>query len=87
MRVASKVNFNCLKIGKIFQWCNKWKMRINRQESNVVHLKKPFLDNYLNIVSGYKYLRLILDEHMTFEKAGRALESVINKLKSSLKAA
>ena len=61
------------------------------------NLRKPrtnvvlrFGDNELNIVSDYKYFGLILDEYMTFEKAvdtlrgsaGRALGSVINKLKS-----
>ena len=64
---------------KICQWCNKWKMRINKEKSNVVHFRKrrkprtnvvfKFGDNELNIVSDYKYLGLILDEYMTFEKA------------------
>ena len=46
--------------------------------------------NELNIVSDYKYLGLISDEHLTIEKAvdtlcgsaGRSLGSVINKFKS-----
>ena len=75
-------------------------MRINKDKSYVVHFRKHrkprtnvvlgFGDNELNIVSDYKYLGLISDEHMTFEKAvdtlrgsaGRALGSVINKFKS-----
>ena len=54
-------------------------MRINKETSNVVYFRKhrrprtdfvfKFGDNDLNIVSYYNNLWLILDEHMTFEKA------------------
>ena len=75
-------------------------MRINKKKSNAVHFRKhqrprtnpafKYGDNEVNILSDYKYLGLILDEHMTFEKAvdtlcssaGRALASVINTFKS-----
>ena len=77
-------------------------MRSNKDKSNVVHFRKhhkprinfvfKFGDNDLNIVSecDYKYSGLMLNEHITFEKAvdtlcdstGRALGSVINKFKS-----
>ena len=56
--MASKVNFKY--VVKIYQWCNKWEMRINKEKSSDVHFRKHrrlrsnfvfrFEDNDLNIV-------------------------------------
>ena len=74
-------------------------MKINKEKSNGVHFRqhrKPrtnfvfyFKDNDFIIVSEYKYLWIILDEHMTFEKAvdtlcGSACRSIYDLLLTSI---
>ena len=62
----------------IRQWCNKWRMAINAEKTQVVHFRRPstprtnfnftFGEKYLMIVPVYKYLGLQFDEHLNFEK-------------------
>ena len=85
---------DCLNI-----WCQKWRLKVNITKSNVIpfrNARKRRSDVVFNIgtnkidyVSSYKYLGLILDEHLTFAEAikglcnsaNRALGSLISKFK------
>lgn len=82
-------------------WCRKWRMRINVNKSKILHFRIPSqtrttydfkIGNIsLEIVNRYKYLGLVLDEHLDFnttssilsESAGRALGSICSKFKSN----
>lgn len=58
-------------------WCNKWRMAINADKSQIVHFRhhsktksdQTFTlgNNNLQTVSYYKYLGVIFDEHLSFE--------------------
>ena len=81
-------------------WCNKWRLTVNLTKSEIIHFRKTrkkqtkymfkFGNNSLAMVSKYKYLGIILDEHLTYKEcattladsAGRALGSVISKFYS-----
>ena len=81
-------------------WCNKWRLNVNSTKSEIIHFRKTrkkqtkymfkFRNNSLAMVSKYKYLGIILDEHLTYnecattlaDSAGRALGSVISKFYS-----
>ena len=81
--------------------CYRWRLSVNIDKTKIMHFREnsiPLTDSvfsYNNIpiecVSEYKYLGILLDEHMDFKKtanllansAGRALGAVINKVKSN----
>ncbi len=82
-------------------WCYKWRLSVNIDKTKIMHFRPAnspqtdFVFKYgdlpLECVSEYKYLGILLDEHMDFSKtatllansAGRALGSVINKVKAN----
>ncbi len=82
------------------KWCKKWRLKINVDKTNVVHFRgkstKPtdynflFDNNVLIKVDKYKYLGIILQEHLDFNvtssvlasAAGSALGAIISKFKS-----
>ena len=83
----------------VSEWCMKWKLKINLGKTKIVHFRPKkfkqtefqfmYQDKPLETVSSYKYLGIIFDEHLNFNKcteilsesAGRALGSVISKFK------
>ena len=60
------------------EWCEKWRMIVNRDKTNIVHFRpirstkttKEFVSrgNKLDIVKSYKYLVVYLDDHLTFKE-------------------
>ncbi len=80
-------------------WCHRWQLCINLDKTKVMHFRKKTCNKTifdftingvpLEVVSEYKYLGILLNEHLDFEKtaellssaAGRALGGVINKVK------
>ncbi len=80
-------------------WCFKWRLSINIGKTKVMHFrnKNQSITNFLfsvnnlplECVNDYKYLGIIMDEHMEFDKtaemlassAGRALGAIINKVR------
>ena len=82
------------------KWCAKWRLSINNAKSGVVHFRKPRVNKttfnfqlggkQVDVVTEYKYLGVVLDEHLTYKPAtkllanagGRALGGVISKFKS-----
>ncbi len=82
------------------EYCCNWRLTINYNKSKVIHFRKinspqsdneiKIGDNVLEYVTEYKYLGVLLHEHMSYEytanmlasSAGRALGSIINKFKS-----
>ena len=80
-------------------WCNTWDMNINENKSQIVHFRLPSTaktnfrfkcgDHYLNIVDGYMYLGMFVNEFLDYEctakyvaqSASRALGFLIAKSK------
>ena len=87
-------------INCVENWCNKWRMSVNHLKSKIVHFRKvrvsitdfsfTFQNKTVDIVHKYKYLGLILEEHLDFKasinelcsKGGRALGAWISKFKT-----
>ena len=83
---------NCL-----HEWCMKWQICINAKKSKVVHFRKIRIKktshlfkmdkDIIDLVQQYKYLGILLDEHLKFDlcddlfakSGGRALSSLISK--------
>ena len=81
-------------------WCDENKMTINEEKSNVIHFRPNSFnrteniftcgDKRLKIVDRYKYLGLLITEHLDYEEmakhvaksASRALSLLITKFKS-----
>ena len=67
----------------IKQWCDKWRMAINNDKTQVVHFRRrntsksnfsfSFGNNSLHTVSVYKYLGVLFDEFLTFDSNAAAL--------------
>ena len=87
-------------ISFVSDWCRKWRMDINTDKTQIVHFRNSrsartnyafnFDGNPLSIVSHYKYLGVIFDEHLNFDSnastlssaALRALGGIKNKLRN-----
>ena len=87
-------------LNHVAQWCNKWRITVNDLKSGIVHFrnissKKSEIvftlgGSIIETVSQYKYLGVILDEHLTFKECartladagGRALSKIIGKFKN-----
>ena len=83
----------------VAEWCRKWRMYVNSDKTQVVHFRQHCVEqsqyifklgsDVLKTVQNYKYLGVVLDEHMDFElnasilaeAAGRALGAIRSKLK------
>ena len=81
-------------------WCRKWHLSINQTKSNIIHFRNTgrnrsvfkfsLADDVLEYTTSYKYLGLVLDEHLHLPKsgdiladsAGRALGGMIAKYKN-----
>ena len=86
-------------LNHVQNWCVKWQMKVNIEKTKVVHFrskrkkKSKFafeIDNHkLEISDNYRYLGVIFDEYLDFDKcaktlseaAGRSLGSIITKFK------
>ncbi len=84
----------------VADWCWKWRLVVNQEKTQIVHFRQKSLKRssvvfslgsiVLTFTDRYKYLGLMLDEHMTFkdgvnviaQSAGRALGSLLNRVKS-----
>ena len=80
-------------------WCKRWRMRVNVKKTKVIHFrtrtqqqsvfKFSLNNNALEYVDKYKYLGIVLDEHLDFNttasvlagSAGRALGSISSKFR------
>ena len=70
--------FNCL-----FEWCSKWRMRVNVDKTCIMHFRNPrqkltsftfkYGDENIKIVNKYKYLGLIYHENLNFNATAEAL--------------
>ena len=87
-------------LDKVYNWSQKWMVKFNAAKSNILHVRQPHIpksnytyklgDSELCIVENYKYLGIIINEYMDYDKvaktladaANRALGAVINKYKS-----
>ena len=80
-------------------WCKKWRLAVNHDKSKIMHFRNARIkrsdfefkldNNVLEYVQDYKYLGLLLNEHMKYNNAaemlskaaGRALGACISKFK------
>ena len=87
-------------LGIMSDLCYKWRLKVNKNKTKIIHFrtvrKAPtnrvfkYGNDDLEVVSRYKYLGIILDEHLKFdtcskslaESGGRALGSVISKFRN-----
>ena len=71
-------------LDKLSVWCNKWKLKVNPNKSQVVHFRKgpsvartmfTFVcgDDNLNVVDSYRYLGLIFTEFLDFTVMSKAV--------------
>ena len=83
----------------MIRWCKKWKLHVNINKSNVIHFRPvrrqrslyefKLGQNTIQYVECYRYLGILLDEHLKMnncvsalcESANRALGGVISKFK------
>ena len=83
----------------MYDWCMKWRLNINVAKSNVIYFRKKriketdfnftFGPNSITSTCKYKYIGVILDEHLTFQdciktlndSSGQALSGIISKFK------
>ena len=81
-------------------WCSRWRLSINNTKSGVVHFRRSrvkqtqykfkLANKQVEVLSEYKYLGVVLDEHLTYKPAtkllanagGRALGGIISKFRS-----
>jgi len=87
-------------LSEVYNWCNQWRLKVNESKTKIVHFRNNkklcskfkfmYGGNELDKVKHYKYLGIILDEHLTYnecvqtlaDSAGRALGGVISKFKT-----
>ena len=83
----------------VFNWCSTWRLKVNTDKTNIVHFRPTtqqktnfnfkYGEHIINMASEYKYLGVIVDEHLKFDScisalasaAGRALGEIISKFK------
>ena len=74
-------------ITTVSEWCEKWGMGINLSKTNIVRTKPrssvifTFNGDEIQYVSQYKYLGLLLNEHLDWSVC---LEGIINKANRAL---
>ncbi len=82
----------------LHNWCNKWRMKLNINKSKIVHFRNindnnsncvfKFSECELEIVDKYKYLAIVLNDHLEYSmvaimlanSAGRALGAIYKKI-------
>ena len=86
-------------LNEMYKWCQNWRLKVNETKTKVVHFRtqnSPCTENIfmygdaeLEMVKQYKYLGIILDDHLNFndcikalaDSSGRALGGIISKFK------
>jgi hypothetical protein len=86
-------------IDRLFDWCKKWRLRVNIEKTNTVHFRNKscpssdFEFHYgsqrIKLVSKYKYLGVILTEHLDYsiiaetlaDSGKRALGAIYSKFR------
>ena len=73
----------------LYEWCRKWRMSVNISKSQIIHFRPlrckrsdftwTIGDQYLEIVSTYKYLGVYLHEHMDFTYTADILSTAASK--------
>ncbi len=89
-----------LLLNKLSSWCEKWQMKINAKKTQIIHFRPNSVQRTeytfmcgmqsLSVVDRYRYLGLMLNEHMNMQEtakvvsqaASRALGVLIHKYKS-----
>jgi len=70
-------------LDELYNWCFKWRIKVNESKSKVVHFRKPsicvtdvdfkYSNAILDKVPSYKYLGVIFDEYTKFDFCTKAL--------------
>ncbi len=85
----------------MYDWCTRWNMTVNTDKTQIVHFRTQskeqtgfmfiYGEQNINVVSQYKYLGLILNEHLYYammtkmvaKSAGRSIGLLIAKSRAS----
>ena len=83
--LAENVDDLKMLINNLYTWANTWRLSINISKSKIIHFRKTrkslteaefkFGNEILEKVNKYKYLGLVLDEHLKFLNASEELAS------------
>ncbi len=75
-------------------WCKKWRMRVNIKKTKIVHFKTstqartgyPFMFNNsaVECIDRYKYLGIVVDEHLDFNTTASILANSANRALGSI---
>ena len=83
----------------VYNWCLTWRLKVNNDKTNIVHFRPTrqqktnydfkYGEHAITMTHEYKYLGIILDEHLKFDSCiaalasagGRALGAIISKFK------
>lgn len=78
-------------INVVEKWCRRWGMALNIKRTNIVHFRKKqtsrseynfiFDDKKIAYTSNYKYLGMLLNEHLDWQGA---ITEIINKSNKAL---
>ena len=89
----TEADLQCM-LDKVHSWCRKWRMKINRSKTSVIHFRKqsePKTDAHfkcgeddIDIVPEYKYLGCILNEHVDFKTTADTLASSAGRALGSI---
>ena len=89
-----------LLLDQVYSWCKMWRLKVNVSKTKVMHFRNirkkcteqlfTYGEMELEKVSQYKYLGVMLDEHLKFnacvkmfaESSGRALGGIISKFRN-----
>ena len=79
----------------VSDWCTKWKMSVNEEKTQVMHFKPRryarsnfqwcYGNNQLETVKTYKYLGVMLHEHMDFSIAANSLSGAGSRAMGALR--
>ena len=67
----------------VHSWCDKWRMAVNLDKTNVMHFRNKrkqitkycftYGNSQMEIVNRYKYLGMLLDDHLDFSTTAELL--------------
>ncbi len=70
-------------------WCDKWQMSLNTDKTQIVHIRTQshnraqyvfkYGDYYIKLVPFYKYLGLVLNEHLDYQLMAKVVAKSANR--------
>lgn len=70
-------------LNTVAEWCKQWRLKVNCKKTNIVHFRGKrkrktnavfkYNNVKIDVISEYKYLGVIFDEYLSFEKCSKTL--------------